>query len=44
MDTLIYALIVIGVLVLGIFLVVTLKGKGVGIIDFVKDLFRFGGG
>ncbi|MEK6915235.1 MAG: hypothetical protein AABW89_01680 [Nanoarchaeota archaeon] len=42
-DTLIPWIIALGALFLIILLIVASKGKGEGIINYLKDLWRFGG-
>ena len=41
-ETLIPWIIAIGVLALGLILIVVLKGKGEGALEFLKRVFRFG--
>jgi hypothetical protein len=41
-DVLGWWILAIVVLVLGVMIIISLKGKGIGFIDALKNLFRFG--
>ena len=42
LDYLIWLIIGLVILVIGLIGVMILSGKGVGALDFIKDIFRFG--